>query len=459
MRLQWMKRFFSQYWKEMVTGLILFVLALGVRLLYQKESIVDTPVRADAARYVAAALNLCRYSVYSDEMSPWEGIPPESRTDLSPGYPLFLSLFIGQGANLEAVLRTQAIMGAITTVLTFLLARMSLGLSWAILAGILTALSPHLIAMDGYLLTESLFTFVMMLGTAILAISWRRNWFLLTFVAGILLAFSAHIRAVNFLFLFFILPVFFFDPSKRSSLPRKVWIKHLLSLLTGFVFVTAAYYEFVNLTGAKNAIFSNPVNEEIKTKPSEEYVSLRRAWTSIKENLTPLRFYVMGESHIYIYHGSFDYRQEIKEGFWARPLSYIGWNLWGKQVVLWHWDDLYNGDVYIYPMIREGFEENKFLKAIHRSMRLTHTPLFMAALLSLILFGFKWRRANVALDERLLLIPVLGFLYFLILLPLLSWAPRYTIPARPFSYILASASISWIYYWGRQYFPGGNKAP
>jgi len=203
-------------YKDAACALALLVLGLGLRLGYQDASLVLNPVRADAAKYFTAAFNLRHQRAYSLDTPGAQA--PKTRTDLSPGYPIFLSLFLAPDSNMEVayvqirrtrypiflslflapgstmevayiqIRRTQALLGAITVLFTFLLARQSLALPWAVMAGGFTALSPHLIAIDDYLLTESLFTFLLMSGTLALAISWRRESGPLALVSGILLA-------------------------------------------------------------------------------------------------------------------------------------------------------------------------------------------------------------------------------------------------------------------------------
>ena len=43
-----------------------------------------------------------------------------------------------------------------------------------------------------------------------------------------------------------------------------------------------------------------------------------------------------------------------------------------------------------------------------------------------------------------MVLPALMFIYLLSVLYFLSWLPRYTIPVRPFSYILAAAAVAWL---------------
>ena len=51
-----MIRWILQYRKETTALLLIFFVALGLRLIYQQESIVNNALRADASKYFSAAL-------------------------------------------------------------------------------------------------------------------------------------------------------------------------------------------------------------------------------------------------------------------------------------------------------------------------------------------------------------------------------------------------------------------
>jgi hypothetical protein len=426
-------------------------LALGIRLLYQSESQVDVPLRADAGKYFSAAYNL-RYLGIHSEAPPLDD-EFESRTDLPPGYPLFLTLFLSDTSTLlgflRGVLRTQAVLGSLTVVWTFLLARLCLRLPWAITAAALTALNPHLVAMDGYVLTESLFTFLLMLGTLVFALAWRDGRALFALAAGVILASSAQVRTISYLLPFFLAPVFLLHPRRRSYSTRAVWAKQLALLLLGFVIVTAAHREFVKETvtheGSVVGQLTERGGEPARREVPKHYVTLRRAWSNLKESIRPPVFFVKGASHVYDRRLPWkkEWKHRSQASFREEPAAYLKWHLGGKFRVMWHWDNAYNGDVYIYPMKRKGFHENSLLARVHGTMRVLHWPLYLLSLAAVLVFLVRWRRGELPAEARALLVPALGFVYLVALLSIF-WFPRYSIPARPFSFILAAAFLSWL---------------
>lgn len=120
------------------------------------------------------------------------------------------------------------------------------------------------------------------------------------------------------------------------------------------------------------------------------------------------------------------------------------WNIWDKFVLMYSWDNSYNGDVYIYPMIRKGFQEDNILKLLHNVMRFFHYPVFVLSVLGIVLFLIRWSKGTLPIRQRVMVLPAMMFVYLLSVLYFLSWLPRYTIPVRPISYILAAASVAWL---------------
>ncbi len=427
------------YRNELIAVVLVFTCALGTRLLYQTESVVDRPIRADAAKYIDAAYNLRHFGIHSVDIPRKDGRQPQSNTDLPPGYPLFISMFLTHDRLWGGVLKVQAVMGAFVSVFTLLLARMALPLPWAVTAGVLTAFCPHLIAMDYYFLSEGLFSFIMMLGMLLMALSWRYRRYGLSLSAGLLLTLSAHVRTVSLLLLFFLSPVYLVSSEQGRSTPWKR-LGHFVCLVTAFLMVTGAHNLFVRATS-----IPEKAGGQTAVSPHQRYANVSVWADRMKSCLTPPEFYIQGTSHVYARNGHREYRNSTRSPFRENPLRYIQWVLYGKLVTMWHWDDLFNGDVYIYPMLRKGFEENSHLKWVHGSMRAIHWPLFALSVGAIPMLWFRWRRKTLPVQERALLIPAMAFVYFLAVLWLISWITRYTIPVRPISYILASASLYWLW--------------
>ena len=125
-------------------------------------------------------------------------------------------------------------------------------------------------------------------------------------------------------------------------------------------------------------------------------------------------------------------------------MAYLEWVAWRRLAVMWSFDTAYEGDVYIYAMERKGFSEQAYLRFIHALMRLLHWPLFLLSVATSVMLLARWPSWTTGMEYRPLLVCVLAFVYFLVVLWLVAWLPRYTIPLRPISYVLACAMLSYL---------------
>jgi hypothetical protein len=346
------------------------------------------------------------------------------------------------------VLRVQAVMGAFVAVLAFLTARLCLSFGWAVLVGALTAINPHLIALDGFLLTESLFTLLLMLGIFILTLAWRSDRVALTLIGGILLAASAEVRAVSLFLIFFLAPAFLLVRGRPPLSINTRWARHLMAIALCFLVVFLLHREFVKLTVTHETGVLAKITDTVSVQPVREvprkYVVIQSPWTYLKTAVHPPKWFVDRSSHVHSINRDPNWKVKTEVEFSEDYMAYIKWILVGKIVVSWHFDNTYNGDVYIYPMVRRGFDENAILYFTHAFMRAAHWPLFLMSIAAPVLLFVLWRRGALPARALPILIPALAFIYFLAVLWLLSWLPRYTIPVRPISYILAAYTLSLI---------------
>lgn len=453
--------------KDLVVIVIIFFIALGVRLLYQNASVVNGPQRADAGKYVRAAANLRFFNAHSLQGLQPDNKPPETRTDLSPGFPLFLSLFVNSKnvksvksgneyytlfntETVNKILFWQAILGALTTVLAFILARFCLAFRWSVLAGLLVAINPHLIALDGYLLTETLSIFVVTLSLVVLITAWRTNNYVLIFIGSLLICSSVHIRTVSYGLPVLMFLLLFLNSKQLTFHKRKRMVLNAVFFLLGVLSVYSVHRNFkqTKMTLVSSAISSSsdPKNKASDSDTSQiKYVVFKSPIEYLKNGLTPPNFIINGTSHVLAKNTGYDYKSKTTSNFKEKPMAYIQWNAVSKFIVMWHWDNAYNGDVYIYPMKKKGFEENHFLNALHWIMFHLHWVFYFLAWIAPFIFAIRFKTGLATKKEIYLIFPILIFTYYIAILWFLgSWLPRYTIIIRPYAAILSVASLSWI---------------
>src|SRR5579872_404344 len=138
---------------------LIVLLACLLRTLAAAQTVIDHPYRADVAQYYKTAYNLNTYGVYAHDIAMRGGqeVAPPPDAFVTPGYPLFLALFVDAPPNPEtfaAVSGYQALLATLAVLLVLLLL-------WdfppwiSLPAALLTSLSPHLISAATYMLSET----------------------------------------------------------------------------------------------------------------------------------------------------------------------------------------------------------------------------------------------------------------------------------------------------------------
>src|SRR4051794_17528307 len=205
------------------------LLALVLRVYYVRTAVVDHPIRGDAALYYAYALNLNLHGVFSKDDPGAAVVTADSYRD--PAYPLFLCVWMKAfgwaDAWYLAVLLSQALLGALTVTLAAQLGRYWLAPNWAAGGGVLMALWPHNIAINGYLLTETLSGFLCALGLLLCARAYRHENPRWAIAAGLVLGAAALTNAV--LLPFGVLLAGFL--AWRKLAPRKICVALLAGAL------------------------------------------------------------------------------------------------------------------------------------------------------------------------------------------------------------------------------------
>lgn len=95
------------------------ITALFLRVEYVEQTVIHTPIRADARQYVIYGYNIYSHGIFSKELSS----DPSPDSFRSPGYPLLISLAVmlgGKNGFYPIVIYFQAILSALLVPLTFL---------------------------------------------------------------------------------------------------------------------------------------------------------------------------------------------------------------------------------------------------------------------------------------------------------------------------------------------------
>ena len=158
-------------------------------------------VFADATQYDLIAKNILKGSFSLSTESPY--LPTMQR---EPLYSFFLSIIYNVfGYNHAAVYIIQIIIFSLISVLTYYLAKNIFNYKIAIISGLSVALLPTLANYTGFILTELLFTFILLCTIFILQISLKVNNKFLFFISGISISLCVLIKAYMLLFILMII--------------------------------------------------------------------------------------------------------------------------------------------------------------------------------------------------------------------------------------------------------------
>lgn len=412
-------------------GLLLAILLLAFEQRYQAidKTVVENPLRGDAFRYFVIAHNLNNYGVYSSDQAGLKNasqVKPDAV--ISPGYPLFMSAFLHdreEEGDFERLLMAQAVLGTLTVLLTFFIARQMLPLWASAVAMFLTAVSPHLVSLTTYFLTETLFTFLLALGVLLTQLSFKRRSVRLGVGAGVVLAAAALTRPSLQYFAPFLLIATF----AIRTLPKRPAVAVFLGFMVGMSPWWVRNYTAIGLSSDSTLMAS----------------------TLHHGSYPGLMFEGRPETYGYPYRFDPDARADgssvtnalaaIRKRVNEDPGEMIRWYLFGKPYTFWQWNLTESiGDVFVYPTIDSPYFRVPHFRLLHHGMRVIHGPLVLAGALGIFLtVVLAWRARAAATDHELIAAFIVAALiaYMIALHVIGAPFPRYSVPLRPYIYVLA----------------------
>lgn len=426
-------RTFSDRIKRVITLLtlgVLLLISVHMRVTSATGTWIPDPVQRDAGEYFMYAYNLKFHHVYSRDMAGLyePGIAPVPDAVRSPGYPLFLSLFINGPADdrtIKTITFAQAILSSITVVLCFFLFNSFLPLAWTTAATFLTGISPHLITANSYLLSETLFAFFLVL------LAWfishfsmrRRAW--QAAIAGCLVALASLIRPglQYFAVLFALFLLFQFGRDRGAKLSGMVILGFALCLAPWLVrnanTIGSTSDKTLMINFLHHGLYPDFTYEETPTSFGVPYRFDPRS-AEISRTLSTVL-------------------QEIQRRFQEEPARHLRWFLIGKPAVFWSWDMVQGaGGPFVYLPSHSPYFNDGLFKLSYNFMRLLHGPIVLLAFCGLLVAWLPLTRIGV--DETPLVIArVLSLLliYYTVIHMVGAPFPRYAVPLRPFLYGMA----------------------
>lgn len=425
---------------------VVLVFGAALRFVDIPGTVIHHSFRSDAAIYYKTAYNLRTYGVYSraDTISGGAVTAPPPDAFVTPGYPLFLALFVHQPPSpsvFRKVALWQALIGSLTLLVVFWLFWQMAGYGIGISAMLLTAFSPHQINTVLFMVTETWFTLLLM--AALAAVVWHlrggRHHLPALLAAGMLFGAAALTRPVLVLFPLALVGVLV------VTHPRRQAVKGSAVLVAGFLLLWAPWVVRNEVSLGRSGDPSVMVNTlTAGMYPDFEY----------EHNPASLaRPYRWDPRSAEINQDIGSALKEIRRRFRERPGEELEWYLVGKPQMLWSWDLIEGGwDAYIYPVESgNAYDTDPMFIATHAIAHLLHWPLVLLAF-GVSIYSWLPRAKRRLQGPTLVMARVMGLLLLYNTGVLMVLAPfvRYSIPFLPLVFGLGSLGALQLWQWLRQ---------
>jgi len=356
---------------------------------------------------------------------------------------LFVSLFLSdppKDENISTITRAQALISTVTVLIVFLLCRSIIPIPFALAATTLTAISPHLVTANIYILSETLFCFMLVLVVYAMGKITSNKSLAAPAVAGIVLAAAS---LTHPLLLYFFIPVTIFLAGYWGW---KKGYKKALLLVIGFSLLFGAW------------VTRNVISVDA---PSDNHLMLMTLRAGAYRNLM---YQDDPRTYPYPNHADPDFKKtsrnlpsvlsEIVREFEASPMKQLRWYLVEKPIIAWSWDMIEGyhfgekGDVFTFPVISTPYHYLIHFRLTHAFMHATHWALVILMVGGVILVWLPQKKLGLS-DESVFVARVISLLllYHIAIMILGSPTSRHSIPMRPFMYIMSMLPIVLAFNW------------
>lgn len=414
--------------------LLVLILIIISGFYLRCESVLRTevinPLRADAGQYFMYAYNLRHKHTYSHQVGNPKDLESPVKPDAvrSPGYPLFLSIFVTDLPNtrmINLILFSQVVISTLTIFVAFLLFEKVLSPLWSLGIAFLVALSPHLIVSNSYILSETLFCFLLLVFGFLFCLFAKKPSLWSGLCVGATMGIATLVRP-SLQFFPFILALFlmFHYGWKRSR--RYSWV-----ILISFALA------FLPWIGRNMATLGIPTDNRLMINFLHHGIYPDFMYKGIPQSHGfPYRHDPRAKE---IAENPPSVLKEIANRFTRAPSHHAKWYLLDKPRVFWSWNIIQGfGDAFVYPVSTSPYFHNTPFRITHGLMYALHYPLVVLALFGCLIAWFPLAKLGLTQGHLLM---ARFFSLLLIYYTLIHMAgapfPRYSVPLRPFLYGMA----------------------
>ncbi len=418
--------------KKIVILLLLgFCLILGfwMRIVSNRETIVTGPLWGDAGDYYFYAYNLRHNHTYSRHTPPSEQPSTELKPDAlrMPGYPIFLLPFVNSFPTdriIHRIVFFQALISTLAILIVFTGFRRMMPDHFCIIVCGLMAISPHLITANLYMLTESLFSFIIVLFVWNITKFFKTLSMICLFSAGILMGIGILVRpSLQFLPLFLI-PFWTWYYGKLKGF-------HFFAVtVLGIALVLTPWY-------IRNIITLGKISDDtLKVSFIQHGIYPDFMYNDLPESYGfP---YIFDPKTKEIRRSTKTLFQEIYRRFQTEPVKHAKWFFYQKIVTFWSWSFVQGSDVFIYSVKNSPYFHRPFFIATHKLMNFFHWPLNLFCFAGCFLIWLPMKRDVIPYESIQIARFVSVILIYYTLLHIIGAPfPRYSVPLRPLTYGMA----------------------
>lgn len=410
------------------------ILALSAYLQYTvvTQSVVTMGMSSDASDYFSYAYNLRNHGIYSKQVTwageqPPGGVQPDSLR--TPGYPLFLLAIPGLDSGstwLMKVERVQAVLAVVSVLLVYLLSRRFLAPAGALAAALITAISPHLAVLSTHLLSETLFT-LLLIASVLASVSALRAGGTARFaLAGLAWGLCCLVRPSVLALPPLLWLACWISPRMRE------WRVPAFALFAVFIAVQSPWFARNRLT------------------PMDPEQGNLLVWSIHHGSYPDFMYEGRPETLGWPFRAdpaSLDAERslgnvlrDVAGKFRRQPMAQLRWYLLGKPGTLLSWGYVQGHDIYVFEVEHSPYAERPAFAALRALSFWLHWPLMLGGLGAAL--AAWWRPGWLRLegDARLAARVVAAVVLYAVAFHMcVAPYPRYGVPFRPLLYALALA--------------------
>jgi hypothetical protein len=423
-----------------LTWFLLAVIVLAgtyLRVVATFNTNIDQPIWADARDYWVYAVNLSESGVFSRKIQQVnEAEEPTPDAVRAPGYPFMMATvmrLLPQQHWYGGVLWLQIVLGVGVIVLTFVLFRSLLPPLWALIPTGLTAVSPHLIMLGAYLLSETLFAFSLLVMFLFIRRHIEQPGMGTAFFSGTLVGLITLIRAG---LQYFSVPLALLY---MANAPRAKRARVGTVFMLGFVIIVGAW-------GVRNLAVIDKWSDST-LQINFLHHGMYPGFMYRSDPATLGRPYRFDPTSGQINRTTGTILNEIWRRLRDEPARHVTWYLLVKPLSFWSWGFVQGSEsIFIYPVRYSPYHDQSVFVISRGFMRALHWPLVVLMLLGSVLVWLPGVRQLATVQQVFLARAISLMLVYYTAIHVVGMPfPRYAVPLKPFLYGMAVVACSWLY--------------